>query len=253
MNQKKILLIFVIFLSICFILKGFLTFNHNKKAYDRNLELLYMDASYPFAMQKDTCYRDYSYVNEKNLIINLASYKDSNVDSGITLEEVKDFLSSEFDENGNPKILTPPDNISNYIFWYWHDDQRKDIIKNYEYVINDSLKTIYDTKSISISKVDTQTLLYTITITEKAAESIGSKSVVGSNNSDLLIAIDLYDDSIRYYITLSDNPTRTIEDLSPEELESIFSVIDQAIEATGAESVLSVDKDELLNSIKELM
>ncbi len=86
--------------------------------YNDKLRWAYQNETRAFAMDRSDCYKDYSYVDVNSLIINLASYKHFKNEVDISVEDVKDFLSSEYDENGEPYVLNPPDNIAEYIKWF---------------------------------------------------------------------------------------------------------------------------------------
>jgi hypothetical protein len=89
-----------------------------EEQFKKELELLYEDETFSLGMDTYNCYKDFSYVNVNVLIINLAAYKHFKDGEEITVEEVKTFLSSEYDENGELYVLNPPDDIAKFIKWY---------------------------------------------------------------------------------------------------------------------------------------
>lgn len=90
-----------------------------EEEYNAELARLYKHETFALGMDTYDCYKDFSYVDVQILIIKLAAYKHYENEVEITVEDVKEFLSSEYDENGNLYVLNPPDNIAKYIDWYW--------------------------------------------------------------------------------------------------------------------------------------
>ncbi len=86
--------------------------------YNDKLRWAYQNETRAFAMDRSDCYKDYSYVDVNSLIINLASYKHFKDEVDISVEDVKEYLSSEYDDNGKPYVLNPPENIAKYVRWF---------------------------------------------------------------------------------------------------------------------------------------
>ncbi len=95
-------------------------FDQYKEQRDTELKTLYSHETYALGMEQYDCYKDFSYVNVNRLILNLAAYKYFNEGVEISVEDVKGFLDSEYDENGELYVLNPPENIADYIEWYWN-------------------------------------------------------------------------------------------------------------------------------------
>ena len=95
-----------------------LTFDQYIEQRNAELEVLYAHETYALGMEQYDCYKDFSYVNVKKLILNLAAYKYFNEGIEISVEDVKEFLDSEYDENGELYVLNPPDDIAKFIKWY---------------------------------------------------------------------------------------------------------------------------------------
>lgn len=87
-----------------------------EEEFKRELELLYEDETFALGMDTYNCYRDFSYVDVNWLIISLASYNHYTKEE-LSVEEVKDFLSSEYDDNGELYVLNPPEKIAKFIIW----------------------------------------------------------------------------------------------------------------------------------------
>lgn len=117
MGKKKIIIAFILFFSICFSIRGFQIWKHHQEW----VEHLYQDETFAFGMSMATSYRDYSYVNESRLVIILGSYNHLHPEVNLSLDEIKDFLSKEYDEKGKPRVLNPPERLSNYIHWFWYE------------------------------------------------------------------------------------------------------------------------------------
>ncbi len=82
------------------------------------LQIKYEQSNFALGMNAYNCYKDFSNVDVNDLIISLAAYKHFEKDVEISVEDVKEFLSSEYDKKGKPYVLNPPDNIAKYIDWY---------------------------------------------------------------------------------------------------------------------------------------
>ena len=125
-----------------------LTFDQYIEQRNAELEVLYAHETYALGMEQYDCYKDFSYVNVKKLILNLAAYKYFNEGIEISVEDVKEFLDSEYDENGELYVLNPPENIAKYIEWFWNGGDV--LMVKYRYYLsnyqNDNLEK-YSSKS----------------------------------------------------------------------------------------------------------
>lgn len=95
-------------------------FDQYTEQLNSELETLYSHETYALGMDQYDCYKDFSYVNVNRLILNLAAYKYFNEGVEISVEDVKEFIDSKYDENGELYVLNPPENIADYIEWYWN-------------------------------------------------------------------------------------------------------------------------------------
>jgi hypothetical protein len=66
-------------------------------------------------------YQDFSYVSINRLNIKLAAYYFEVENADITVDDIKDYLSSEYGEEGQLKVLNPSQKIAEYLEWYWHE------------------------------------------------------------------------------------------------------------------------------------
>lgn len=83
------------------------------------LEYKYKRQSVAFTIGLENDYKDFSYVSVSSLKIILAAYKNSDENVELTVEDIKEYLSSEYDEKGKLKVLYPPQEIDDFIDWYW--------------------------------------------------------------------------------------------------------------------------------------
>lgn len=109
----------VIALVMCF--KIIPDYQSKKETQQLYLENKYWHEGVAFGMNNpSTSYQDFSHVSVNGLIIRLASYS-YNIDNvDITVGDIKEFLSSEYDEQGKPRVLDPPQKIAEYFDWYWN-------------------------------------------------------------------------------------------------------------------------------------
>lgn len=123
-------------------------YDQYKEQLNKKLETLYSHETYALGMEQYDCYKDFSYVNVNRLILNLAAYKYFNEGVEISVEDVKEFLDSEYDENGELYVLNPPENIAKYIEWFWNGGDV--LMVKYRYYLsnyqNDNLEK-YSSKS----------------------------------------------------------------------------------------------------------
>ncbi len=128
-KRKKTIRIFVLAIGLVAVISlvAMIIYKEWKKReeqYQYKLEVLYQREARAFAMDdRYDCYMGFSYVDVNSLIINLASYKHFiykrfEIEVEISVEDIKEFLSSEYDENGELYVLNPPENIDKYIQWF---------------------------------------------------------------------------------------------------------------------------------------
>lgn len=111
----------IILIIGCVCVKYYLDYIHEKEAEQKAyIEAQYRSETYAFGMEQASTYKDFSNVNINILILKLAAYKHFEPDaSALSIEDVKDFLASEYDEDGNLRVLNQPKNIRGYINWYY--------------------------------------------------------------------------------------------------------------------------------------
>lgn len=123
MKKRTIIfiLLFVALVVLC-AYKGISVLENNKRNNEVDTDILekeYWYQSVAFGMEPSRCYQDFSHVSINMLYINLAAYYYCDDNADVTVEQIEDYLYSEYDENGKLKVLNQPLNISNYIDWYW--------------------------------------------------------------------------------------------------------------------------------------
>ena len=75
----------------------------------------YVDANYYY--DKKSLIKTAQYLNLYNDM--LYNKKERSTNKYLSLDEVLDFYSSEYDENGEPRIMHLPTKIEDYLDWYW--------------------------------------------------------------------------------------------------------------------------------------
>ena len=88
---------------------------------------------------KRNYYHDTKELDVNELAIGVSAYTYIVSDVHLTVDEIIDYLSSEFDSEGNPCIYSQSENIEKYIAWYFEGGD--EIIRNYE---NDFICYLYD-------------------------------------------------------------------------------------------------------------
>ena len=126
-NEKKViieLVLFIIFIN--FAIAGVFLFRLQKKLENerRLLEIMYERQSVALGkgMSKEFVgISDYSKDNIITLRFYLAAYEEAVGSEDVpTVEEVKQYLSDKYDENGELAIVTRPKNLDQYFDWFWN-------------------------------------------------------------------------------------------------------------------------------------
>jgi hypothetical protein len=115
------ILLGVIIASTLFIgIRQYLAYKQEKNAeYTRMVETMYEYETYALCLDRAKYYKDFSYADVNLLTMDLAAYRYFNPTApSLSIENIKDFLSNEFYENGDLRVLNQPDNIRKYIEWY---------------------------------------------------------------------------------------------------------------------------------------
>ena len=109
---------------------------------ERELKRLYYRQNEAFELGDDLNKRDFYHgVNELKLnevVVYLHAFNNSQSKYHISVDEVVDYLSKEYDSDGVPMIYSQPENIEAYIAWNLR--MGKDIITKFGDKFNDYLK-----------------------------------------------------------------------------------------------------------------
>ncbi len=119
--SKKTFKYVVILLVISLVSFGIYHIYGVKKAKeDAKLKKMYERQNFAFCMEMDPVYKDFSEVNVKILVIELAAYEeDTQTTDVVTVEDVKKYLSSEYVKGRKLAVHNKPSNIEAYIDWFW--------------------------------------------------------------------------------------------------------------------------------------
>ena len=111
----------IILIIGCVCVKYYLDYKHEKDAEQKAyIEAQYRSETYAFGMEQASTYKDFSNVDINILTMYLAAYKHFEPSAPeLSIEDVKDFLSSEYDGDGKLRVLNQPKNISEYITWFY--------------------------------------------------------------------------------------------------------------------------------------
>lgn len=89
---------------------------------EEKIERLYELQNFAFGMEEEPFYKDFSEVKSERLFIYLSAYREDEPSKPpVTVDDVRQYLRSEFDKKGNPVVLSMPENIKSYIDWCWSD------------------------------------------------------------------------------------------------------------------------------------
>ncbi|WP_026653914.1 hypothetical protein [Butyrivibrio proteoclasticus] len=85
----------------------------------KQIAQLYKHDNNAFGIESSLEYRDFSYVDVNLLTLHIAVYEDNNPDAAeVTIHDIEDYLSSEYDEKGKLRVLNQPKNIADFVLWY---------------------------------------------------------------------------------------------------------------------------------------
>ncbi|MBO4458202.1 MAG: hypothetical protein J5802_10820 [Butyrivibrio sp.] len=106
------------------------------------LELLYEWQNQAFEVSSDynhnLSYCDADELKLNCVAVNLCAYNNAQQDNQLTVDEVVDYFSEEYDSNGELKVYSKPEEIHDYIDWYYHGGS--DCIKDFGEGFNDYLR-----------------------------------------------------------------------------------------------------------------
>ena len=115
--KKKIIFITVI-LSL---LLGTIAYGVHLRQVKKELEYLYYRQNTALRLccdySKRNYYHDTKELDVNDLAVRVSAYNCVASGAHVTVEEIIDYLSSEFDSEGKPRIYSQPENIEKYIIW----------------------------------------------------------------------------------------------------------------------------------------
>ena len=117
---KPIILLTLLAIIACFCTKFYLDYKHDKDVQRQEmLETKYELQSFAFCIEESKCYKDFSYVDVNFLRLCLSAYKYYQPEAPeVTIDDIREYLSNEYDEKKEPRVLNQPYNIQEYIVWY---------------------------------------------------------------------------------------------------------------------------------------
>ena len=123
---KRVVKCIVILLFIGLVFFGVYNIYSVKKAREyADLEKLYERQNFAFCMDMNPYYQPFNEEHVLSLIENLAAYEeDTQTEEPVTVDDVKKYLKSEYTLLGKPAVLNMPNNIKNYIVWFWTGGER---------------------------------------------------------------------------------------------------------------------------------
>lgn len=136
--MKKILF-YGTLLAVIFIFLIGCNRNDNDKNSEKNLQMLYMRQNAAFGLSQDNhdarnVYHGSDELNQQMLAVSLYAYSLSGAKDNVTVQNVVDYLSSEYAEDGTLMIYSCPDSINNYIIW-WYCDGSNEALQFYTEVV----------------------------------------------------------------------------------------------------------------------
>jgi len=130
MNKKKIIYLIILILTGCLSF-AFWRINVSKEAKVQEQQTLYRRQNQAFGLSADNHdNRVYFHSEEEleipRLIVGLHVYNSDQTDYALTEDTVIDYLSEEYDSEGNLMVYSCPDEIADYIEWWFHGGRQKD-------------------------------------------------------------------------------------------------------------------------------
>ena len=122
MNKKDKVFIIIFLLIVVGAIIGRVVIHLDKEK--QHMASLYYKQNTAFGLSGDLSKRDYYHGADELVLnefaVNLFVYNSMNPDSQLSVDEVVEYLSEEYDSNKKPKIYSQPENISSYIAWSVH-------------------------------------------------------------------------------------------------------------------------------------
>ena len=144
MKKKKVITVIILILLLCCITGTVWACAERRKKQEETLEKILIaieyrrqNGTFPCTSEhpiEEAFYVGYDAIEENKMYVNLAAYNEWNREHGeeaeeLTLADIEEYLSSEYNEDGSLRIQSGYENIRAYVEWYY--DGGGKIIKEY--------------------------------------------------------------------------------------------------------------------------
>ena len=140
MKKKKIITVIILILVLSCIAVGVFACTERRKMQEKILiaiEYRRQNGTFPRTSEhpiEEAFYVGYDAIEENKMYVNLAAYNEWNREHGevveeLTLTDIEEYLSSEYNEDGSLRIQSGYENIRAYVEWYY--DGGGKVIKEY--------------------------------------------------------------------------------------------------------------------------
>ena len=140
MKKKKIITVIILILVLSCIAVGVFTCTERRKMQEKILiaiEYRRQNGTFSRTSERpieEAFYVGYDAIEENKMYVNLAAYNEWNREHGeeaeeLTLADIEEYLSSEYNEDGSLRIQSGYENIRAYVEWYY--DGGGKVIKEY--------------------------------------------------------------------------------------------------------------------------
>ncbi len=144
MKKKKVITAIILILVLSCIAVGVFACTERRKKQEETLEKIVISIEYrrqngtfPRTSEhpiEEAFYVGYDAIEENEMYVNLAAYNEWNREHGkeveeLTLADIEEYLSSEYNEDGSLRIQSGYENIRAYVEWYYNGGGK--VIKEY--------------------------------------------------------------------------------------------------------------------------
>ena len=148
MKKKKIITVIILILVLSCIAVGVFACTERRKMQEKILiaiEYRRQNGTFPRTSEhpiEEAFYVGYDAIEENKMYVNLAAYNEWNREHGevveeLTLTDIEEYLSSEYNEDGSLRIQSGYENIRAYVEWYYEiggDEVIKEYWKKLDYI-----------------------------------------------------------------------------------------------------------------------
>ena len=147
-KDKAVLIIFIIVIIGAIIIKIATPIIQKKEEEKQQLERMYYEQNKAFELNSGiidkNIYNGSDKLDLKDLSVKLFVFNTLNTEYELTVDEVVDYLSEEYDSEGKLRIYSQPESISAYIAWNFNGG--RDIEDDFRYQLIDYAKSTTDKK-----------------------------------------------------------------------------------------------------------